>query len=65
LIHRFSSGACGTVNTNDDFIVALNAEDFGEGYPGVHCGKTITMSFGGKTAQAKIMDKVRSALVLS
>ncbi|KAH6919051.1 hypothetical protein BKA70DRAFT_1176807 [Coprinopsis sp. MPI-PUGE-AT-0042] len=50
-------GACGTVNSNDDFIVALNAEDFGDGYPGPHCGKTITLSFGGKTAQAKIMDR--------
>lgn len=49
-------GACGTVNSNSDFIVALNAEDFGGGYPGVHCGKTITMTYGGKTTQAKIMD---------
>jgi len=49
-------GACGTVNSNSDFIVALNAEDFGGGYPGVHCGKTITMTYGGKTTQATIMD---------
>ncbi|EAU88104.2 hypothetical protein CC1G_11527 [Coprinopsis cinerea okayama7 len=50
-------GACGEWNVESDFIVALNAEQFGSGYPGPHCGKTITLRYNGKTAQAKIMDR--------
>ncbi|KAH6919047.1 B2-aldehyde-forming enzyme [Coprinopsis sp. MPI-PUGE-AT-0042] len=46
-------GACGHVNTNADFIVALNAPQW-EG--GRHCGETVTISYEGKTAQATIMD---------
>ncbi|KAF9036690.1 hypothetical protein BJ165DRAFT_1604319 [Panaeolus papilionaceus] len=49
-------GACGKVNVESDFIVALNAEQFGSGYPGPNCEKTITMTYNGKTATAKIMD---------
>ncbi|KAH6919071.1 hypothetical protein BKA70DRAFT_1214823 [Coprinopsis sp. MPI-PUGE-AT-0042] len=45
--------ACGTFQSNADFIVALNAEDFGAGD---HCGKTITLSRDGKTAKAQIQD---------
>ncbi|TFK25827.1 hypothetical protein FA15DRAFT_638838 [Coprinopsis marcescibilis] len=50
-------GACGEWNVESDFIVALNADQFGSGYPGPECQKTITLSYGGKTAQAKVMDR--------
>ncbi|KAJ3503394.1 hypothetical protein NMY22_g18262 [Coprinellus aureogranulatus] len=46
-------GACGEVNSNSDFIVALNIAQWDNK---AHCGETITISFGGKTARAKIMD---------
>ncbi|KAJ2917219.1 hypothetical protein MD484_g3219, partial [Candolleomyces efflorescens] len=49
-------GACGETNVATDYIVALNTNQFGTGYPGPYCGKTITMSYGGKTATATIMD---------
>ncbi|KIJ67209.1 hypothetical protein HYDPIDRAFT_165904 [Hydnomerulius pinastri MD-312] len=50
-------GACGVWNNRNDPIVALNVAQFGAGYPGPYCFKTITISFGGKTAQATITDK--------
>lgn len=50
-------GACGKINVASDFIVALNAPQFGEGYPGPNCFKSITMSYGGKTTKATITDK--------
>ena len=50
-------GACGKVNKPSDFIVALNQAQFGSGYPGPHCFETITITYGGKTAQATIMDE--------
>lgn len=50
-------GACGRYNVPSDFIVALNAAQFGGGYPGPNCFKSITISFGGKSAQATIMDQ--------
>jgi hypothetical protein len=40
--------------------VALNVEQYGSGYPGPQCFKSITIQYGGKTAQATIMDEVRS-----
>uniref|UniRef100_A0A8H7Y0E9 Uncharacterized protein n=1 Tax=Psilocybe cubensis TaxID=181762 RepID=A0A8H7Y0E9_PSICU len=49
-------GACGKTNVNSDFIVALNSEQFGSGYPGTHCFKPITLTYKGKTATATIMD---------
>lgn len=52
------SGACGENNVESDFIVALNAIQFGTGYPGPNCFKTITMKYNGKVATAKIMDMV-------
>lgn len=39
-----------------DFIVALNAPQYGGGYPGPNCGRSITISYGGKSAQATIRD---------
>ncbi|BEI84246.1 hypothetical protein CcaverHIS002_0408500 [Cutaneotrichosporon cavernicola] len=46
-------GACGGVNTGADKIVALNAQQWDGG---AHCGKTITITEGGKSAQATIVD---------
>lgn len=54
--------ACGDVPKNHDFIVALNAQDFGEAFPSSRCGKTITMRRDGKEAKAVILDKVRHLL---
>jgi len=50
-------GACGKVNVADDFIVALNSAQYGGGYPGPNCFKSITMTYNGKTARATIMDE--------
>ncbi|TFK42954.1 hypothetical protein BDQ12DRAFT_677080 [Crucibulum laeve] len=50
-------GACGQHNTENDFIVAMNTPQYGSGYPGPNCFKTITMTYGGKTATAKVMDQ--------
>ncbi|KAG1841124.1 RlpA-like double-psi beta-barrel-protein domain-containing protein-containing protein [Suillus subalutaceus] len=50
-------GACGQDSSPDDFIVALNVAQYGAGYPGPQCFKSITILYGGKTAQATIMDK--------
>jgi len=50
-------GACGKYNVASDFIVALNSAQFGGGYPGPHCFQTITISYGGKSTQATIMDE--------
>jgi hypothetical protein len=52
------SGACGETNVESDFIVALNAFQFGTGYPGPNCFKTITMKYNGKKVIARIMDMV-------
>ncbi|KAJ8521000.1 hypothetical protein ONZ45_g2230 [Pleurotus djamor] len=53
-------GACGKYNVPSDFIVALNSAQYGGGYPGPQCFKSITLSFGGKTANAVIMDECPS-----
>lgn len=50
-------GACGKYNVESDFIVALNTPQYGGGYPGPNCFKTITMTYNGKTTQATIMDQ--------
>ncbi|KAK1232986.1 hypothetical protein PQX77_003900 [Marasmius sp. AFHP31] len=50
-------GACGGYNNPGDFIVALNSAQYGSGYPGPNCGKSITISYGGKTQQATIVDE--------
>jgi hypothetical protein len=34
-------GACGGTNTDSDMIVALNAPQYGSGYPGPECGKQV------------------------
>ncbi|KAJ9116405.1 hypothetical protein QFC22_004847 [Naganishia vaughanmartiniae] len=53
-------GACGEVNTDSDYIVALNSAQYGEGYPGPECFKQIQISANGKTATATIMDQCPS-----
>lgn len=50
-------GACGDYSSPSDFIVALNVDQYGSGYPGPMCFSSITISYGGKTAQAVIMDE--------
>jgi hypothetical protein len=50
-------GACGKTNVASDFIVALNTPQYGGGYPGPNCFKTITMTYNGKTTQATVMDQ--------
>jgi len=50
-------GACGKHNVASDFIVALNTPQYGGGYPGPNCFKTITMTYNGKTTQATVMDQ--------
>lgn len=49
-----------TTSVESDFIVALNTPQYGGGYPGPNCGRSITISYGGKTAQATIMDQCPS-----
>lgn len=44
-------------------IVALNVEQFGPGYPGEYCYKSITISYNGQNVQATITDKVCSTLM--
>jgi len=54
---RITSGSCGETNVKTDYIVALNSDQYGSGYPGAYCGKSITISAEGTTAVATIMDK--------
>jgi hypothetical protein len=49
-------GACGNFHPDSDWTVALNSAQFGNSYPSSECGKVITISYGGKTAQATIQD---------
>lgn len=52
------AGACGQMIGNSDWVVALNTPQYGGGYPGPNCFKTITMTFNGKTAHnVRIMDQ--------
>ncbi|RXK36710.1 hypothetical protein M231_06017 [Tremella mesenterica] len=50
-------GACGWWNVASDYIVAQNSDQFGSSYPSPNCGKSITISYGGKTAVAQIADE--------
>jgi len=47
-------GACGKTNKPSDFIVALNSQQFNGG---AHCFETITITVGGKTNQATVVDE--------
>jgi len=52
-LYQTGLGACGNTNSNTDFIVALNTQQYGSGG---HCFDMITISYGGKTSQAQIVD---------
>ncbi|KAJ3856962.1 RlpA-like double-psi beta-barrel-protein domain-containing protein-containing protein [Lentinula lateritia] len=47
-------GACGQTNQPGDFIVALNSAQYNGGQ---YCFQMITITVGGKTTQAQIMDE--------
>ncbi|GAA5862270.1 hypothetical protein JCM3774_004843 [Rhodotorula dairenensis] len=50
-------GACGGYSSAGDFMVAMNQAQYGDlGAVSSWCFQTITISYGGKTAQAKVMD---------
>jgi hypothetical protein len=50
-------GACGQGLDPNDYVVALNEGQYGSlNAQSSHCGKTITISNGVKTAKARIMD---------
>lgn len=50
-------GACGDVLTPGDYTVALNQVQYGNlGVKSSFCGKTITITDGKKTTQAKVVD---------
>ncbi|WVR09748.1 hypothetical protein IAU60_006824 [Kwoniella sp. DSM 27419] len=53
-------GACGWYNSPGDFIVALNSAQYGGGYPSKQCGRSITISYNGKTVGATIADECPS-----
>ncbi|KAH9174805.1 plant expansin [Lactarius sanguifluus] len=47
-------GTCGHYNKPNDFIVAINSAQYSNGD---YCGSTITITYGGKSTQAVIMDE--------
>ncbi|KIM49401.1 hypothetical protein M413DRAFT_106763 [Hebeloma cylindrosporum] len=47
-------GACGKVNSNADFIVAMNSGQFAGG---AHCFQTITITVNGKSTSAQVADE--------
>lgn len=47
-------GACGKVNSNRDFIVAMNSAQFAGG---AHCFQTITITVNGKSTSAQVTDE--------
>lgn len=55
--YKVGLGACGRRNVPSDFIVALNAPQFGSGYPGKHCFEKIRITYKGISAIAEIRDR--------
>ncbi|GAA6025434.1 hypothetical protein JCM11491_004309 [Sporobolomyces phaffii] len=50
-------GACGTYSSSSDFMVAMNEAQYGDlGAVSPWCFQTISISYGGKTAQAQVLD---------
>ncbi|SPO21184.1 related to B2-aldehyde-forming enzyme [Ustilago trichophora] len=50
-------GACGNYNSGSDFIVALNAAQYGNmGQRSSWCGKTIAITYNGNTQYAQVQD---------
>lgn len=52
--YKTGLGACGGVNNDNDFIVAMNHAQFDSGN---WCGKTITVEYNGKSTQATVVDR--------
>nr|BAH80468.1 hypothetical protein [Lentinula edodes] len=51
------AGACGTVHSDNDFIVAIDQDRYGDsGETSQYCGKTVTITGLGKTMQATVAD---------
>ncbi|KZF25633.1 hypothetical protein L228DRAFT_203469, partial [Xylona heveae TC161] len=51
-------GACGETNSDSDSIVALSSDLMGTVSNGnQYCGKKVTLSRGGKSVQATVVDK--------
>jgi len=49
--------ACEGWHKASEFVVALNAPQYGGYWKSPHCGASITISYGGKTANAMIVDE--------
>ncbi|TNY20251.1 hypothetical protein DMC30DRAFT_265805 [Rhodotorula diobovata] len=50
-------GACGTYSSSSDYMVAMNQAQYGDlGAVSSWCFQTITISYGGKTANAQVLD---------
>ncbi|KAJ1030110.1 hypothetical protein NDA16_001023 [Ustilago loliicola] len=50
-------GACGNYNSDSDFIVALNAAQYGNlGQRSSWCGRTIAVTYNGNTQYAQVQD---------
>jgi len=47
-------GACGGTNTDSEYVVALNSDQYGNGQ---YCWEQITIYYGGKSAVAAIVDE--------
>lgn len=45
-------------------IYRFKFQQYGDGYPGPHCGETVTITANGKTATAVIEDEVRLLHIL-
>lgn len=54
-----NAGACGQMSYEPAYIVALNTAQYGGGYPGPECFKTVTITGGSRNghAVAQIMDE--------
>ncbi|CCL98950.1 uncharacterized protein FIBRA_00958 [Fibroporia radiculosa] len=50
-------GGCGETSTPNQFVVALDADLYGDVSPSPECFKTITITANGKTTTATIVDK--------
>ncbi|EJD05980.1 uncharacterized protein FOMMEDRAFT_26766 [Fomitiporia mediterranea MF3/22] len=51
--YEAGQGACGGWNSGSDYIVALNDQQWDNG---AHCWKMVTLSYGGQTTEAQIVD---------
>ncbi|KAI0003220.1 hypothetical protein BJV74DRAFT_812299 [Russula compacta] len=49
--------ACGGSYGPNDWVVALDAAQFGSSYPSPYCGAAVTLTYNGKTANAIVVDE--------